>query len=970
METILATYRVQLHAGFRLTDLRGLITYLAQLGVTHVYLSPILHARAGSTHGYDVVDPTALNPELGSESDLKHLVDALHRERMGLVLDIVPNHMATGSENRFWEDVLSHGPCSRFADWFDIDWGPPGARRPYRIFLPVLGDRLARVIARGELRPIYRGGDFRIEYFEQSFPIDPGSLPLILETGLPAFRQSGASPTEVGELEAVIAALRSIPPRSSRSPTARTERQAEAEQALAQLNTLHGRSAAIRAYVESASAAFAPPDPGSARRLRRLLAAQAYRLAYWRRAAREINYRRFFTISHLIALRMEDPAVFAATHARILEWIREGVLDGLRVDHIDGLLDPRGYLERLRDAVAQELPSDAERGSFPTFVEKILARDERLPDDWPVAGTTGYDFLAELEDVFLDPHGYQALQECYREFSGRDIRFREVVRRSKRMVLDRGLAADLQRLARRLAGIAAMDPRHATLDRERLSRAICETIVCLPVYRTYIDPRGARYRPADRAVLAKALDDARTHGRADATALELLRDALLLERRDRLARAELAERIGFVQRFQQTSVAVAAKGVEDTAFYVYVPLVSRNEVGGEPDAPLANADSVMHEANQRQARQWPLGMLCTSTHDTKRSADVRARLDVLSELADVWCDHVRRWHRWNRRHRTRIRWRYAPDRNSEYLLYQTLVGIWPLACPTGRTGEQASSPQIIANEFRERVEAYMEKAARETKQHTSWIDPNPAFEAALRDFVRALLSPSASARFLADLDSFVQRIARPGLWNALARTLVQLTAPGAPDIYQGDELWNFSLVDPDNRRPVDFQLRHRLLVSVSEAWGRAQDAEHHRLLSELVSHPEDGRIKLHVISRALQARRAQPDLYLQGTYELLAAAGPAAHHVFAFARRSGAQVALILVPRRVTSLCSHPSTPPIGRQLWSGTTLNLPEGLATGRWENVLTGETLAAASGPRLDRLAVANALERFPVALLLHTC
>ncbi|UCC48947.1 MAG: malto-oligosyltrehalose synthase, partial [Gemmatimonadota bacterium] len=385
---------------------------------------------------------------------------------------------------------------------------------------------------------------------------------------------------------------------------------------------------------------------------------------------------------------------------------------------------------------------------------------------------------------------------------------------------------------------------------------------------------------------------------------------------------------------------------------------------------LADADSVLHEANQLRARRWPRSMLCTSTHDTKRSADVRARLDVLCEVAGEWRDRVRRWHRWNRRHRTRIRWRYAPDRNSEYLLYQTLIGIWPLANPSAQTGEQAPSRLAVTESFRERVEAYMEKAAREAKQHTSWIDPNPAFEAALRDFVRALLSSEKSPRFLADLDRFVQRIARPGLWNALARTLVHLTAPGTPDIYQGDELWNFSLVDPDNRRPVDFESRRQLLPDLSEVWERSREEERHLFLRQLVEGPEDGRIKLHVISQALRVRRANPELFLQGHYEPLATNGPAAAHVFAFARRRGPQVALTLVSRRTASLCRDPSMPPVGRQLWSGTTLSLPEDLATGPWTNALTGETLETPDRPGWVQLAVGDALESFPVALLLHPC
>jgi (1->4)-alpha-D-glucan 1-alpha-D-glucosylmutase len=954
MRAVLSTYRVQLHEGFRLADLRGRAAYLSRLGITHAYLSPILQARHGSTHGYDVVDPTRLNLELGDEAELSELVLELRRADIGLVLDIVPNHMATGSENPYWEDVLAHGPSSPFSRWFDVDWGSPFARGVYRIFLPVLGARLARVIHDGELRVEYREGRFRIAYHEQSFPVDPGTFPIVLELGLDETRSRSSAAHDVAELERIISDFRGLPPRASTTAgTTRRERTAAIAERLAEL---YDASLPVRVHVDSATASFGPNGEGP-RSFRRLLAAQAYRLAYWRRAAREINYRRFFTISHLVALRVEDPQVFTATHQHIVDWVANGLIDGLRVDHVDGLLDPRAYLDRLRRAVARQRPA-GEPSDVPIFVEKILARDEVLPADWPVAGTTGYDFLNQVEDLFIDDRGFTALSDNYRRFTRRAPDYAEVARRGKRLILDRHLAAETRRLARQFAALVQEDPRSTALTVDRVRDAIVEVLVCLHVYRTYVGATTRELRISDREVLEQALAGARSRKGADRAALELLADVLLL--RSPAASHEAANaRIAFIQRFQQTSVPAAAKGIEDTAFYRWYPLASRNEVGGEPDAPLADSVTVLHAANRRRAENWPLAMLAASTHDTKRSADVRARLDALSEVPDLWQEHIRRWHRWNRRHRKRLGRRFVPERNSEYLLYQTLVGLWPLP-RVGEASSGAAAP-TIGDDFRDRITVYIEKAAREAKLETSWVEPDAECEAALLEFVRRILAPEASGRFLTDVRQLVQRIARPGLWNALARTLIQLTAPGIPDIYQGDELWNFSLVDPDNRRPVDFARRDRLLADLSAAW-ESGESERGSLLQELVTTPEDGRIKLHVTHRALAARRAAAELFQTGHYEALDVRGAAAEHVFAFARRLGRQAAITIVPRLSLTLTGDPAVPPIG-PVWADTRLAIPAALSAPSWTCALSGAQLRPASR---SRLAVGAALAVLPVALL----
>jgi (1->4)-alpha-D-glucan 1-alpha-D-glucosylmutase len=955
METVLSTYRVQLNLDFRLSDLTALVPYLARLGVSHVYLSPILKARSGSGHGYDVVDPQVVNPEIGNESDLERLVAALRCQTMGLVLDIVPNHMATGSENRYWEDVLTHGRSSPFADWFDIDWGPGSARRPYRVFLPVLGDRLARVIARHELKLSYREGDFRFDYYDQSFPLDPMTLPQVLDTVLLELDQRGTTGPERQALAGIIAALGSIPSCTDRRPESVARRREGAKDALDKLEALYRASPDLKlgldATVDSLSA------HGGEKRLRRLLAAQAYRLAYWRRGAREINYRRFFTISHLVGLRTEDADVFEQTHSLLLDWVRQGWVDGIRLDHIDGLLDPLGYLNRLSDAIKDvSAKRDSER--IPIYVEKILAREEKLLAEWPVSGTTGYEFLNEVEDVLLDPNGYWELDAAYGRFIRRSRRFNDVARRSKRKILAGHLAAECRRLSQQLERLTS---ERFGLDRTSLNVAIVETIACLPVYRTYLDARASGPRDADVKTLTRAFNRARSIGRAADRALQVLSHALLPLETEPWPGAEEAERLDFAQRFQQLCVAAAAKGVEDTALYLHVPLASRNEVGGNPGAPFPGARAALHAANLHRAHDWPHTLLCTSTHDTKRSADVRARLDVLSELADLWEFKLRHWHSLNRSHRVLVQGRYAPDRNTECLFYQTLLGLWP--SPAELEVGPAAAERL--RDIEARITAYMRKAVREAKLQTSWVQPNPEFEAALEAFIGAVFSLERSRRFLTEVEELVQRIDSSGRWNSLTRTLIQLTAPGTPDIYQGDEIWNFSLVDPDNRRPVDYVRRSERLEQILSDWESAQPEERHDFLRRLAEDPADDTAKLWITQRALQARRAFPDLFRQGCYEPLTATGPRSGHLFAFARGHLDRSAITVAALRTQSLPGEASATPIGR-VWTGTELRLPAQGGPFGWRCALSGAVFERPVGPH-PTFPVDGVLGSLPVALLL---
>ena len=948
---ILATYRLQLHAGFPLSRARDLVPYLARLGVTHVHASPVLQARSGSTHGYDVVDPGQLNPELGDEDVLEGLVAAIRSQGMGIVLDIVPNHMAASPENWRWEDVLTHGPASPYARWFDIEWRTGVPELHSRVLIPILGEARPTVLARGEIQVVFATGELRVRYHEHTFPLDPSTWPLVLERALAECSADlGPDHAATRELRDIMLSLQRLPRRTARKAKTIARRRRLAGEGVRRLRRLCTQAPEVRRRVERAASRFADGPEGISR-MRRLLDLQAHRLVHWRRAAREINYRRFFDVNDLVSLHMEDPEVFARSHALVLDWIRAGYIDGLRIDHPDGLLDPLGYLQRL----AEDAFGQRNGGQAPIFVEKILSRGERLRDAWPVSGTTGYDFLNEVEAVFIDPEGAAQVERDYRRIVRRHVGFSITALNGKRRALETGLSAGVHRLAERLLRLS-VSSGPGRVRRHDLVHAIMETIVHLPVYRTYMDDRRLEPSFIDRALLEDALAAARPSGRASPAAFDMLATALLGSSTPGTPDEERLRR-RFVQRFQQVSGPATAKGVEDTAFYAHVALLARNEVGGTPDAPLNHAVAALHEGNAYRAACWPRTLLTVTTHDTKRSADVRSRLDVLSELHDEWEEHVYRWRRLNRTLRTKARGQLLPDANTEYLVYQTLVGAWPLEL-SGQAAD-AMPPATLAA-FRDRIATYAQKAAREAKIETSWVEPDPDFEAALDRFVRRALDPAVAPRFIGDLAAFVGRVARPGLWNALARLLIHLTAPGVPDLYQGDELWNFLLVDPDNRRPVDFEHRAALLDELVSDF--EDDAERPALLRGLVERPEDGRIKLHVLHRTLQARRAMPGLFQGSDYEPLAVQGPAASHVFAFVRSGPAGSVVVAVPRLIARRLMPGQLPP-ARWTWSGTAVRLPPSLVGVQWSNPFTLEKLTGEP----SGLDAGDLFGTLPVALLL---
>jgi (1->4)-alpha-D-glucan 1-alpha-D-glucosylmutase len=863
------TYRVQLTPDFGFDDAAGIAGYLARLGISHLYSSPVLQAAPGSRHGYDVVDHSRVNRELGGEQGHARLCRALGANGLGQVLDIVPNHMAiAGQHNRWWWDVLENGRSSRYATYFDVAWDPPERELRDTILMPILGDHYGRVLEAGQLRLDRQGVRLLVRYFEHELPIDPRSYELVLGDGFDG----------LGMLFATLPVVRPEDrPGALRRHLAKEELLARLER-LDAGPELDARVGLVNVDVD---------------RLDALLDQQNYRLARWQAAGFELDYRRFFDVASLAALRMEDPEVFADTHVLILEWLRLGVLDGVRIDHPDGLRDPLGYLQHLRRTAPDAWIA----------VEKILAAEEQLPEAWPVAGTTGYDFLNRALGLFVDPAGEQPMTEAYARFTNESAPFADVVYESKQQVMRELLASDVSRLTELFARVCEGSRRYRDYTRPELAECLREVLACLPVYRTYVRPEEPP-SPADRSYLAAALAEARRRRpHLDAELVDLLGRIVLLEHDERSEHAaELAA------RFQQTSSPVAAKGVEDTAMYRYHRLTALNEVGGDPDR-FGVSPEAFHVACARAAARWPAGMLAVSTHDTKRSEDVRARLAVLSEIPDEWAATVDRWSALNERHRTGD----EPDRNVEYLLYQTLVGTWPIGP--------------------ERVLPYLEKAAREAKARTSWLSPSPGYERALRDFAAGVL---ASPEFVADLEAFLVPVVPAGRDNSLAMKLLCLTAPGVGDTYQGTELWDLSLVDPDNRRPVDFALRSRLLEELD---ARGDDA-----VAAALQRCDEGLPKLLVVSRALRLRAALPEAF-EGAYRELPVRGARAAHAVAFCR---GEAVCVIVPRLRLGLERA--------GWWADTAVELP----AGSWVDRLTGRPSAGGEVP------VAGLLASFPVALL----
>lgn len=932
-----------------------MVPYLARLGISHLYLSPILKARAGSLHGYDVVDHGHLNPDLGSDADFDALVETAHGHGLGLILDVVPNHMAIfGDDNAWWLDVLENGPAARYAGYFDIDWRPIRASMRDRLLVPVLGEPLGVVLERGEIRMEFdrATGSFSVRYYEHRFPIDPREYPRIFAIGTGQLdAQLPADDDDRQDFESLVAAFGRLPSRSDTSDEARAERYRDADVNKRRLVRLCERSTPIREHVHACTAAFNEGGAASRRNvqpLAELLDAQAYRLSYWRVAVDEINYRRFFDVNGLAALRMDVPEVFEATHALILSLVERGAIDGLRIDHPDGLYDPAQYFDRLQ----RRFRTEPGEHSTPVYVvaEKILASHERLQEDWAVHGTTGYDFAAVVTAWLIDGAAERAFDRAYGSFTGRRDRLRVIEHDAKRSVMQTSLAAEIGVLATQLDRIAQLDLRTADFTRNALREAIIEVIANFPVYRTYISDRGTN--DDDRRHIEWATNVARKHSRAgDLSVFDFLRDVLLGDAADDRPQSDRRAMREFALKFQQVTSPVMAKSVEDTAFYVFNRLVALNEVGADPGR-FGAGTGALHQANLERARRWPHAMLLSTTHDTKRSGDVRARLAVLSEMPDEWRRHLGRWNRLNRSRRSEIDDHAAPSRNDEYLIYQTLLGIWP----------PHTVDESIPDGVEQRMQAYVIKAAREAKLDTSWMNPNDRYEEALIQFVARLLDRPAHNAFLRDLRGLVQQVAYFGLMNSLSQTVLELTSPGVPDMYQGTEMCELTLVDPDNRRPVDYQMRLDALDALERVSGTGTAAG----IRELLDCWMDGRLKLYVTTRCLQLRARDGEPLVAGDYDPLKASGPRADHLCAYRRMTGPREVVVVVPRWFRALTQGEVRPATGHAVWGDTRIELPHEYAAQELRSLFTEERIDVRSDGPVRWLEAADVFAQFPVAVL----
>ncbi|MBM4068288.1 MAG: malto-oligosyltrehalose synthase [Planctomycetes bacterium] len=977
----LATYRVQFTPTFPFTEACAQVDYLHELGISDLYASPILQARPGSQHGYDICDASGLNAELGTQADFDALDLQLKNHGMGLILDTVPNHMGVHHTNYWWMDVLENGPSSIYAACFDIDWDPVNPDLKNKVLLPVLEDQYGSVLEKGKIELTFNDGAFHFHHYEARLPVEPRSCGAILEYKLGELKESlGETDERVQELHSILTALSYLPPYVDSAPEKVLERNREKEVIKRRIASLAEACPPFRDAVDDSVRAFNGNvnDRASFDKLDRLLEVQPYRLAYWRVATEEINYRRFFDINDLAAIRVELPQVFQATHQLFLKLLAEGKANGLRIDHPDGLWDPAEYFRKLQESFLVERvrislgnnpePDDLEsevalllekgdngKPAWPLYVvvEKILGDDEPLPGDWAVHGTTGYDFLNAVNGVFVDQAQRDAFDVIYRQFIRHSIPYADLIVHCQKMIMLVSMASEITALGHQLDRISERNRRYRDFTLTSLVFAIREIIATLPIYRTYINGRDAP-SPRDRRFIEEAVEQAKdANPRTAAAIFDFIRDTLLLRNLEDFAEEDRPALIAWTMKFQQVTGPVLAKGLEDTAFYVYNRLASLNEVGGHPETFGATCAD-FHRHNQERLKQWPHAMLASGTHDTKRGEDMRARLNVLSELPQEWETALARWRQMNDGKKQLVENKPAPDRNDEYLLYQTLLGAWP---PEGLTSQ-------TLGEFRDRIAAYMQKAINEAKVHTSWVNPNQEYDKATRSFVERLLPDEMDDEFLEELRAFEQHLAYFGYINALSQVLLKLTSPGVPDFYQGSELWDFNLVDPDNRRPVDFARRRSYLRELRERVNES-GGDLRPLAADLLATISDGKIKLYVIERVLGFRAAVPELFRAGSYEPLEARGEKAEHVCAFSRSDVDQAALIVVPRLLVRLAGAAETAPLGPGVWGQTLLTLPEG-SGGDFVNLFTGEAMSTTDAGGQPGLVVADVLRHFPVALL----
>jgi (1->4)-alpha-D-glucan 1-alpha-D-glucosylmutase len=981
-----STYRLQFNSQFKFIDAKNIIGYLNDLGINDIYASPYFKAKEGSLHGYDIVSPTSLNPEIGTENDYNGFIQELENYGMGQILDIVPNHMCIDKDNTWWIDVLENGPSSLYANLFDINWEPVKKELKNKILLPILGDQYGNILENQELRLAFEEGAFFLYYYDNKFPIIPKTYKNILKHRLDTLENllSPNHPT-LGELLSIITALDHLPPYTVSDPEKISERYREKEIIKKRLKDLYQKSPEIRTFLDENIRIF-NGNKGNHRSfnlLDKLLSQQAYRLSFWRVATEEINYRRFFDINSLAAIRIENHLVFMETHALIMKLIKEGKVTGLRIDHPDGLYNPSEYFHQLQrhcffqvrlgftENVKKEIPppyedknieakilkhyddmlsSDPQFKPFYIIGEKILLKGERIPEDWQIFSTTGYAFLNSANGIFVDTKNAKAFDDIYTKFTRVKENFHEIVYEKKKLIMQVAMSSEIYNLGHYLDMISEKNRHTRDFTLNSLINAITEVIAFFPVYRTYINSWIVHDR--DRQYIDVAVLKAKRKNPAmSASIFDFLRDVLLLRFPENLDEKEKRECLDFVMRFQQLTGPVMAKGLEDTACYVYNRFISLNEVGGSPDrfgTPL----ETFHGQNFERIKFWPHALITTATHDTKRSEDARARINVLSEIPQEWKKQFTQWAKINKKRRVVVDSQTVPERNEEYLLYQTLISTWPISIQTDEEYEI----------FKTRIKEYMVKALREAKVNTSWINPNTIYEDALMVFIDSILNNLSDNKFLTDFLPFQKKISSYGMFNSLSQTLLKTACPGVPDFYQGTELWDYRLVDPDNRGPVDYELRKRLLEDMRK---RKSEMPLQDLAKWLTINKDNGMIKLFLISQALHYRRDAWELFYRGDYIPLEVIGEKADNVCVFARRTGSACALVIAPRFFTRL-AQPEDMPFGASTWEDTAIVMAFDETGKRYRNIFTDEIITTKDYTGATIIYLSEVFTNFPVAFL----
>ena len=931
-----STYRIQLTPIFGFEDVRLTLPFLEKLGITDIYASPILKPARGSTHGYNVVDWNQLNPELGSRNEFVALQKNLKEYRIGWIQDIVPNHMAYNSQNQYLMNVLERGIDSQFVNYFDIEWEHPYEDIKGKVLVPLLGDFYGTCLESGQIQLKYEREGLAVSYYDLSIPLRIESYAKLITYNLNQLSRSlGRKDPDFIKLMGILYVLQN---NSEEESAAQRNEQLAFGKGL--LWELYESNAEVGKFINRNLEIFngTPGDSESFNLLDELLDEQFFRLSFWKVGAEELNYRRFFTINELICMRIEDRDVCNQTHNLILELIRDDYLQGLRIDHIDGLYNPTDYLRWLRDRMGEkylivEKILELERDFFSTY--------EELPEDWPVQGTSGYDFLNVVNQIFCQRDNSRQFDDIYSAFTGLNESYDNLCTQKKRLILDTNLAGDLENLANLLKKLAGSYRHGRDFTLNGLRKAIQEVLVLFPVYRTYISP-DAEVSERDRNYIEDVVRRAKKSIPQLLNELSLIEKILLLEFDEWLTDGDKERWLHFVLRFQQVTGPLTAKGIEDTLLYVYNRLISLNEVGGIP-AQFGSTVTSFHNFNRMRHDRWTHTLNTTSTHDTKRSEDVRARINVLSEIPEQWNACINNWKQLNQPHKLLTDSREIPDANDEYFLYQTLVGAFP-------TNDNEFS------QFAERIKQYSIKAVREAKVHTAWLKPDTEYEDGYLDFIDCILQAEGDNPFLNSLFPFLQTVAYYGMYNSLSQTLLKITSPGVPDFYQGTELWDFSLADPDNRKPVDFQYRLHLLEELEHQ--SCNDL--HGLLTTLLNSWSDGRIKLFTIARSLQARRQYANVFQHGSYVPLEVIGTHSDCSIAFAWRYGDTVVLIVVPRFLTQLV-RPGEYPLGPEVWGDTHLAIPAELEL-QWTNIFTEQILHSQ-----EVISLGDVLALFPVAMLI---